>query len=81
METFTATAGGELGWEFVCPLHSEPFKFFFVSGPNHALSVMKKHMDDSHPGIKIRLKSISGEVTLNTTYTAVTDIIPTKDYL
>lgn len=82
METLTATRGKRKNgvWYFTCPLHyPNPRHFREPSNPMLAIDTLKAHMDDKHPGIKVRIK-VTGDYVINTTYSA-TITVETGDLL
>jgi hypothetical protein len=76
VKTLTATRSKRNNglWHFTCPLHG-PFEHHFhePSNINLAINTLKAHMDEKHPGVKVRLQA-SGDFTIHTTYTATTVI-------
>jgi hypothetical protein len=83
MITLTATPDKNNNgmWYFTCPLHGtpdEPFEHHFREPSSVALAIdtLKSHMDDKHPGVKVRIQ-INGKHIIHTTYTATT-VVQTK---
>jgi hypothetical protein len=82
METFTAEEGKRKNgiWYFECPLHNPPLRWHESNSMIRSLPTMKQHMDEEHPGIKIRLR-VQGEHLVHTTYTAMSTVVPREDIL
>jgi hypothetical protein len=79
MYTLTATPSKRDNgmWKFTCPLHGTVgYNFREPSNAALAIDTLKSHMDDKHPGIKVRIQ-INGQYTVHTTYTATT-VVQTK---
>jgi len=77
MYTLTAILGRDGAWKFSCPIpHERPSRFGrdkVVCGEHYAVDLMKNHMDDRHPGTKVRFMLTSSHTT-HTTYAAVNNV-------
>lgn len=82
LEVLTATHIKDGVWQFTCPIHSPlPFGSQSVSAPRQAMAALQKHMDDAHPGVTARLRTISQfSGTRSRIYTAPSNI-KTSDLL
>jgi hypothetical protein len=76
METLTAVRSSKMNgmWKFTCPLHGViPFTLREPSNETLAIKTLQEHMDERHPGVKVRLLIKSDYIT-HTTYSAMTTI-------
>lgn len=79
MKTLVAKHLGGGTWEFTCPLHEQIAGWIESTSQNRVLAAMKTHMDDDHPGVKVRIL-VKADYDMHTTYTA-TQTIETGDLL
>jgi hypothetical protein len=82
MPTLSAREGKRKNgtWHFMCPLHNPPWHWSESNSMVRSLATMKAHMDDQHPGVKMRLR-VEGDYTFFVTYTATSIIVPRGDFL
>jgi hypothetical protein len=79
VKTLTAKHLGGGTWEFTCPLHEQTAEWIEVTSHNAVLRSMKQHMDEEHPGVKVRIL-VKDAYDIHTTYTA-TQTVQTGDLL
>jgi len=73
METLTAVHIREGRWKFVCPLHTQQAVWRSPATENYAFALLRAHVDEHHPGVKVRF-FVKDRHTIHTTYTGTTTI-------
>jgi len=81
MRTLSAKRLVDGQWVFHCPLHAEPFGFTTAGiTENNVIRLLRDHIDEQHPGVKVRLHINSGKFSTHAVYTG-TETVETGDLL
>lgn len=60
LPVLTAVHQGVGVWLFECPAHEQPQRAQAISSFKNAPEILKGHVDESHPGDKVRIAVSSG---------------------